>query len=307
MLLLLIPLLSCTSSRDLRPQAIIDGERLLRQGTAAYNDDRYTQATDRFTQALALYQSIDHQPGISSSYYNLIQTAIAVGNYSQAQAQLDRLQQLQQHGNATGPPYRLRLLAVTLLYHQQQYQQAIDTLRPLLPAFSDSHQLMDKSPQHLNGISSMARLMSVIQHQDHNLWLQRFQHAIDDFPQTGPRYRPLLLRLQAEQLAREGRLSSSLEHLQQALSLYKQRAHRRGIAATLQQMARVQLSLEQTGPAIELLQRALKIQRWMMNRNAAQQLIQQLISLHEELDNQPQLQYYRQQLKALQASSDNQP
>lgn len=296
--LLVMPLLSCSTTHDARPQAIIDAETQMQRGTAAYIEDRYAVAARHFSQALQLYHSLDHQPGILSSLSNLAETAIAIGNYSQAEDLLHQLQNQHKLTTDTAHKNRIQLLHIKLLFHQQDYAQAIRKLSPLLPEFNDQQQSKLPMPLDLNIISTMARLMSITDHVDSNLWNRRFQQAMAQQPES-PRYQALWLRLQAEALHRNGDPDQALQRLQQALQLSKQQAHRRGIAASLQHMARIQVSRDEMETAVGLYERALKIQLWTTNKTASEKIMQQLKALHQTLGNHAKALQYQQQLNEL--------
>jgi len=274
---------SCASAPPQRPKAWIDAEQYLQQGTQAFHDDEYAQAADSFSRALKTYLSIDHYPGMIDSYSNLIETTIAIGNYALAHQQLEKIDQLMSDHNDNSRKTRLAVLKVKLLFNQADYTQALSTLQPLLPEFNAQQQLQNRNSDSLNIISSMARISVTTVSDDADLWLQRFQLALQPDQRSSIRYQALLLRLQAQRLQQLGKFSDSAALLEQALSLYHQQAYRRGIAATLQQLADLEVSQQHWELADHYLQRALQIHLWTLNRHESIQVLQQLVSINQLL------------------------
>ncbi|MBC8210481.1 MAG: hypothetical protein H8E21_05385 [Gammaproteobacteria bacterium] len=296
---LVILIQSCASAPQQRPKAWIDAEQYLQQGTQAYHDDEYAQAADSFSQALKTYLSIDHYPGMIDSYSNLIETTIAIGNYALAHQQLEKIEQLMSDNHDSNRQTRVRLLKVKLMFNQADYAQALTTLQPLLPEFNAQQQLQNRNSNSLNIISSMARLSVTTGRDDADLWLQRFQQALQPDQPASARYQALLLRLQAQRLQQQNKFADSASRLEQALSLYHQQAYRRGIAATLQQLADLETRQQHWELADHYLQRALQIHLWTLNQHESIQILEQLVGINQQLGNLQSAENFALQLSKL--------
>lgn len=302
---------SCASTPDSRPKALIDAEYYQQQGTNAFYNDEYSLAADQFTRALKLYQSIDDHTGMLESHINLIETSIAIGNLKSARQQLvslnglpgltDRadLADLADTGSNVNYRDRVILLRVKLLFNEQKYSDAISELQPILPEFNQNDQLLKNNPHNLNILSSMARFSVHTHSTESTIWLKRLELAINQKKGPTDRYQALLLRLQASHKQYKGDFESSKKYINRALTIYRRLAYRRGIAASLQQLANLEVQQQHFEQADNLLQRALNIHLWTLNKKATIKVLEELIKVNNILGNDQAAEEYSEQLNKL--------
>ncbi len=303
-LLALLVIQSCASPPAPRPKAIIEAEYFLQQGTSAFYNDEYPLAASSFTQALKIYRSIDDASGMLDSYINLMETSLAIGNLTLAHQQLLNIETMLSSDSENTHRSRVTLLTVKLLFVEEQYVQAINILQPLLPAFNSQQQVEAVDSNTLNIISSMARLAVLTQRNDATLWLQRLRLAINQDDKNHDRFRALYLRILALQKQQEGKFSDSKKLLNEALSIYHDQAYRRGIAASLQQLANLEILQQNWNQADALLQRALQINLWTLNQREAKKVLEQLIVTNKKLNNDDLVDSFDEQLKKLGVNSN---
>lgn len=285
---------SCASAPEQRPKAVTDAEYFLQQGTAAFYNDEYPLATQHFSRALAIYQSIDDSRGNMTSRLNLIESTIALGHLDSAEQQLHNLELLSISEPAM--QRKLTLLKVRLLGAQSKYPSAISALTPLLPPFDGPQQARKMDQNDMIPLSIMARLAFLSNREDSAVWVQRFENALHDYDDKNNRFRALLLRLQASQKQHEKRYSESKNLLQQALEINQANTNRRAIAGCLQQMAELESEQQHWQSANTYLQRALNIQLWISNQTRVAEVLQQLIAVNQQLGDTDNVRQYSEQL-----------
>jgi len=289
---------SCATNIKVQPKAVTDGQYFLQQGTAEYLNDEYPKAAKSFTQALRLYQSIDNFTGIIESRINLLETAIAIGNFKLAQQQITKLETLLDNKNNIHYQQRITLLKVKILFQKNLYSEALVLLNPMLPAF-DNNNLVKVKTNSLNILSSKARLEVITKGSEASLWLNRFERAIQQSQPVNERFMALLLRTQALLKQQQGMIKESRQLVHQALSLHHKLAYRRGIAASLQQLASLEQDEKNWSQAHYYLQRALKIHLWTLNKMAAIKVIKQLIKTDKHLNNESEIKLLTEQPRIL--------
>ena len=281
----LILLTSCASTPEARPKALLNAEYYLQQGTQAFYNDEYATAAQEFSQALKIYQSIDRETGILESHINLAETSIAIGNHSAAWQQLQTIEGLLENSPHSTYTNQVQLLKIKLLFNEQEYVSALALLEPILPQFDAQQNALSKNDDTLNIIISMTRISITTKSPQAGLWLQRLRQAINPQPEILNRYTAMFYRLQASLLESEGKLTESKSLLNQALDIYHQLAYRRGIAASLQQLATLEIKQQQWQQADLLLQRALKIHLWTLNQRDTIEVLQHLVDVNNQLGN----------------------
>ena len=236
-----------------------------------------------------------------NSRINLIETAIAIGNLAQAELLLASVEAMQRRNHTTDYQTRIALLKTRLFFHQRNYPRALFAIQPLIAALNEQTSGHSEN-ERLNILSSMARLAITRQSADATQWLQRFQHSLRQSKQDNVRYQALLYRLQAQKKQQEGAYAESQRLLEQALASYQQLAYRRGIAASLQQLAELEAQQQHWQQADGLLQRALPIHLWTLNRIAATQVLERLIDINHRLDRKEIAESFNQQLSRMQST-----
>ncbi len=300
-LLAIIVIQACASPPTPRPKAITEAEYFLQQGTSAFYNDKYPSAARNFSEALKIYRSIDERNGILKSYINLMKTSLAISNLEQAHQQLTEIEAILSDQDSDTENYRQKvtLLKVKLLFKEEKYTQAIQHLQPLLPTFNTRQLAQQETNNTINIIASMARLAVTTQQQDATLWLQRLQLALNNRENNQGLYKALYLRIKALQRQHEGDFDKSKFLLNEALTIYHSLAYRRGIAASLQQLADLEIQQLNWDKAGQLLQRALKIHLWTLNQRETKKVLQLLIKISRNLQNEDLANTYTQQLNQL--------
>jgi tetratricopeptide (TPR) repeat protein len=290
-----ILLAACVSQPDRRPEVQIQGEQQLKRGTHAYVNNDYHTAAAMFRESLALYQGIDDLDGIAQSRINLVETALAVGNYRSAAEQLDALDRLTEQAGGTAYRERARLLRATLAFREGRLAEAERLLAPLLPAFDDNDRTLGRpSEAGLNALASQARIASESSMAQAAPWLRRLANTLKmEMFKERPSIEALLQRLLARQAVEAGRPGVAVAHLEQALAAVKRAGDRRGIANTLQALARLHMHEERWQTAAELLQRALDVRSAMLDRAGIAAVLHDLILVEERLGNQTRAQALR--------------
>lgn len=284
---------ACGKTVEYQPKAVTDAEYYSQQGTSAFFNDEYPNAAKHFTKALKIYQSIDRFSGIIDSRINLIETAIAIGNFNLAQHQIKQLESDLAANNNKDIIQRITLLKVKIEFQQEHYLEALGLLNPLLSELKNT-------PLRLNILSSKARLEVMTRSPEATEWIQKFEQSLQKSEPQNERFKALLLRTQALHKQHNGLLKESKQLIHQALSLHHKQAYRRGIAASLQQLASVEYDEENWLKTEFYLQRALNIHLWTLNKPSAIKVLKQLIQTHQQLSNEEKVQLYSEQLRKLQ-------
>ncbi len=287
LIVLCTAVIGCVGQPDRRPEVQIQGELQLQRGTRAYINNDYRTAAAMFRRSLELYQSIDDLEGIAHSRINLIETALAVGNYEAASRQLSELSRLVAQGGLVQYRERLQLLRASLAFQQRRYEEALALLEPLLPEFDDDGRVIGTpSEEALSAMASRARIASEYSQTEARLWMARLSNALkSEIFKERPAIEALLERLKARMAVEDGRLDTATEHLARALDAYKLAADRRGIAATLQAQARLRMQQEKWDDAEGLLRRALSVRSWMLDRAGTVAVLGDLVTVNERLGN----------------------
>jgi tetratricopeptide (TPR) repeat protein len=291
LILLLLGLGGCVGTPDLRPETQIQGERELQRGTCAYNNNDYRTAARQFSQALKLYRSVDDLDGIAQSSINLIETALAIGNYPAVEQRLLELTRLVEAANLHRYRARINLLRASLAFKQQNHADAIAALEPILPSFNDKQLLSQKlTDESMSALASRASIACEIDAADAPLWLERLDNALDEeFFRRRPALEGLLHRLRGKLQQSAGRETEALLQYELALDFYRKAGDRRGIATTLHSQARIHITQAAWNKTESLLQRALSIRLWLTDRSGTLAVVEDLIRLYQHTDQQAKL------------------
>lgn len=279
--LLLLLLAGCASPPPERPPVLVDSERYLHQGVAAFHNDEYRLAADLFQRALHLYQGIDHRRGELLCRLNLAETALAVDNHAAAEGQLAAAAGLVQADPALRP--RLALLRARLALRRGMHAEAGQWLEGLLPGFDGERVTTALDSTTLAVLAVRTRLAFDRGDEDAGLWSRRFSLAVGEGER--PLYRARALRFEAA-LAPSGQAA---EKLDQALALYKAVPYRPGIAATLEAQAALHMSAERWLEAEDALRRALAVRSVLLNRADTADVLRRLMRVNTALGRSEQV------------------
>lgn len=288
LLLLLAALLSaCASVSDRRPEVVRKSEYYLEQGVDAFANSDYVAAASFFKKALGHYRSIDDTRGILLSRINLAETAMATGNTTAVQRQLDDAEAvIERSENLSRFRPRLQLLQAQLEWRIREKRTSLALVEPLLPAFDDTD-LPEERPSLLELTALTLRTdiaFSAIDTapDEARRWLRRLDAALARNSDTTPLHDARLNRFRALLAHRSGDTATALKLLDDAMESYRVAAVRPALAATLTETARLYMSQEAWATAIERLQRALYIRVWIMDRVGSREVLLLLEAAYRE-------------------------
>jgi tetratricopeptide (TPR) repeat protein len=265
-----LSLSACVTTPDLRPELYLKSEQMMQQGLQAYEQDNFTEAQQKFSQALELYQSFDNDKGIALSLLNLIETALGVSDFKQAQVYL---KQVKSYALATDLKRKVILLEVKLAFEQENYPLALANLKPLLGELEGQKNLGDAQ---LNLLAMQARLEVLNSSLTQSAALAKFETALAQNEAKSPYYQALLQRILAVIALKRRDYLSATTLLTQALTYYKEQANRRSIAACLEDLAEIEIAQRHQPAAQNYLQRALVIRQWLKNKYKSDKIVKQL-------------------------------
>lgn len=275
LLLLSLALFACAKSPDLRPDVYARGERLLSSGVLEYKNENYTGAQQKFYRALMLYQSIDSSKGTQLARVNLVESLLAINDFAAAEVQLTILKQEKKNGVINGLLNdRIVMLEVKLLFQKQQYREALVVIEPLL---LQMEQQEIKANKRLELLATAARLEALVSDETESQRISKFREALL-LERTGQtKYQIILKRIDAINAMQNQQYDEALILLHEALDYYKDQTDRRAIAACLEDIAEIELKLDNQEQALNYLERALAIRTWLKDQYHIDK-IQQLIS-----------------------------
>jgi uncharacterized protein HemY len=266
-------LTACVSTGDSRPAAYLKGETLLQQGLELYKNDDFVQASQKFTAALVWYQSFDNAKGMALSQLNLLETALAINDFAQAQTLLDTLKN---QPLASEFSNKFSLLQVKLALQQTHYDVALQKLQPLLAQLDLAQPASDSL---LNLLAIQARLEIAIHPLAASTGLSHFQTALTTLASPSAYYQALLNQVLARIAFNQQHYPQANNLLTQALTYYQTQARRRAIADCLEELAEVQRAQRNWQAAKQNLTKALIIRSWLKDSYKSNHLKQQLHAL----------------------------
>ncbi len=266
-------LFACVSDGDYRPIPYLNAEHLVRKGLEAYQKDHFREAGEKFNEAFVLYQSFDNTQGCVLSLLNLLETALAIHDFSRAQQTIGLLATYPIEGEFKD---KLAILETKLAFQQQHYSLGLQKLQPLFA------QLPPQTPptaQMLSLYAMQAELELLNNPSNASQGLKRFQAALQTLPEPSPYYQAALYRLLGLEAMLQQQFSSAKIWLEKALNYYQIRAQRRAIADCLEILARVALTQHQTQQAKQHLEKGLAIYVWLKDAYKIQLIQQQIAAL----------------------------
>lgn len=266
----LITLIACTNSPDLRPDVYINADSLLQSGINAYKEDRYPVAIQHFNRAMTFYESVDDEHGVIKARLNLANTALAYSDFKAAKTQIENLKQQSTKGLlAASLTQRLIFLQTKFYFAQQDYANALDTIKPLL----------EQPPFSLKLLATMARLEALNSRATETLWLNKFQQALAKLELKNIKQQMVLNRILAHYAVKEEDYNQAEILLNTALNYYKKQASRRAIADCLEQLAEIAQLKNNLSKAREQWNKALKIRLWLKDEYKAEYIRKQLLKI----------------------------
>jgi tetratricopeptide (TPR) repeat protein len=265
------------------PASVRTAERYLRNGVQAFHDSDYAGAAALFGKAHGLYRSLDHGEGMTLAAINLAETALLMGSYARADAQIRAAgAMVEARGLQARFGTRLALLEATAAYGLGEKERALARLAPLLPAFAADHQ-PTRPVQGDIGIAAVVlrTRMAFDAGEGESSWTYRLENVIRNTAPADAMLRARLWRFQGLLAQRAGDSALARERLEAALALYRQHANRPGTAAVLYELGGLALAAQQWSEAQDYLERALYIHTWILDRPGAAQSLQALAEVHQ--------------------------
>ncbi|MCU7835215.1 MAG: hypothetical protein KZQ83_08145 [gamma proteobacterium symbiont of Taylorina sp.] len=283
-LFLMMSLLSCAMTSDTeesqQPERIRDAENLLVRGVADYSQSDYLQAGIFFTRALHLYRSIDNPQGIVLSCINLAKTSLVTGDILRAEAFVDKAKSILHSSLLLQREHLINYLAIvdsSIKIEKMEYHAAKEILQPLLDtAYSKQSEI------NIAAVQNRLRIAIEEQASDAFVWMQSYSDLLQlsESPRLNQNAR--LLRFKA---ALNDNVEEQNQNYNMALNLYRQAAHRMGIAATLEEWAQQQYENQYYHAAANKLRRALFIRIELKDRRNSQAILVILQKIYRQSGN----------------------
>jgi tetratricopeptide (TPR) repeat protein len=230
-------LLSCasTGSSDETTQNksiyFINAENYLDKGNTYYQQFDYKRANEFFRDALNLYRSIDNSEGIIISCLNLSKTYLALGNLTLAEKYLTRAKnRLELSKDQTLNPLliHIHIVGSSILIKRRDFSQA----NLLLALIADPVRYQSNEIK-LAYIKNNVIIAIETKNTEAQQWIQKYENLMNELPADNAARKARLLRFKAA--IHENHNKTKLYH--DALTLYRELAHKPGIAATLEDWA----------------------------------------------------------------------
>lgn len=279
-LLISLTLAACTRQVPVNetPVMLQRAEKFMAQGVKKYKRFQYPAARAKFILALHEYQSFNDTSGVVRSRLNLARVYLNLGELAGAEKQLSlarkiitdkQLDHLTQHAD---------ILASSLLIKQKQYEQATEFLIPYL---TDNKDLKTTNPSLWRAILQNRTLIAFGKNENKKLWLQRYKQAVSTELE---KYRPRLLRFEAEIALQDEGVNSAKLLLEEALELYRRQSNPRGVAYTFLEKATILYKNFLKQEAKIEFERALSAGFRIRDRLVVVSALESLITLCKELE-----------------------
>ena len=191
-----INLNSCVSYPGSDSIIVANAKNYTNEGIQAYQNADWYRAQQLFLKAKLLYQSVDDQQGILSSYTNLIEVALSTKDFKSAQNYLTLASEMIIAPELNHFKNRINLLYSHLFILNKQYARAEQQLQSLLPKFLGNEVESTTDDIQIAAIANRTKL-AFLQEQEQELWTQRYAKILSRDGSATPSMRARLLRFQA--------------------------------------------------------------------------------------------------------------
>lgn len=237
------------------PLPVQMAELNLASGVSAFYQGDLQSARIQFTDALALYRSIDYVNGMANASLNLAKTFMAAGNVTQARLHLHQARTIAEKEGLTELGHHLDLQAASLAILERQFAEARALLAPYLPGGEFAAPVNGFTLAALQNRILIAQQTAPAEAPE---WIERYARAVAAAPDSSQE-QARLYRFRAALADKAGDRQGRDEAYQKALAIYRSITARSGIAATLTEWARDGLAANQLTLSDDLLQRALSV------------------------------------------------
>jgi hypothetical protein len=272
-------LLACASSEQKpRPELIEQADKTISSGVFSYNQSDYADAEKLFTRALYRYRGIDNPEGIASSCINLAKTRLSQGDTVSAKQWINSAQQIIENNGLNHLKSHATIVSSSIDIETQDYAAAKQLLAPLL---DDTDKSIDQ-PTRLAALQNRTRI-AFAENSEAATWTERYASQITA---NDPLYKARLARFRA---ALAGDDTTSSAEFNTALTIYRNQAHRPGIAATLSEWARHEIEQQHYDSAKNKLARALFIRAELMDKNKCREILDLYARTYTDTNNEEAL------------------
>ena len=250
-----------------------------------YQQGRYKSAIRQFTFALSIYRAIDNLDKQAHIHINLIQTALLINNTDLANTHLNALSELIEFGQLAQLSSRHQFLKCDYLLKTNQNDHAFNCLNKLL---AENFNRSDQSIQHVAKINLAIASIRLEMPEAANFLAQAKQQNNDS-----PLLKARFLRLKAALTKKKQNYSAAELSYSTALQYYQEALFQPGIAATLTELAELNILQQNTEKARHQLNRALAIRLHISDFHSADKLLSKLINLEQTQGNQDAVSQYQ--------------
>ena len=290
-------LVACASSeqKQPRPELIEQADTTISNGVASYNQADYTTAEKLFTRALYRYRGIDNPEGIAASCINLAKTRLSLGDTAAATQWIDSAQQAIETGAPGHLQSHVSIVRSSIAIETRDYETAKRLLAPLLDE-------ADKSIDHPTRLAALQNRTRIAfaENSEAAAWTERYAKQVTA---NDPLQQARLARFRAV-LSTDNETGDA--QFNAALAIYRNQAHRPGIAATLTEWAQRDIEQQRYTSAENKLKRALFIRAELMDRKNCSEILDALQRIYTDTDNTDRLALTRNWIKQLDAEDFNQ-
>lgn len=287
LLLLFLSVISgCSTISDERPGPVRKSEYYLEHGVSAFEESRFIDAADFFRKALAHYRSIDDSTGILLSRINIAETALALGNFKLANAEIRQAKKIDKAVLTREYLDRLALLQAQVHWRAGNRKESLGLLEIMLPQFDIDHKAVGKTNASTVGAVTLRTDIAMTTANSDKVtaitWLTRLSKLISNIKNEHPLHKARLLRFEAKLAQLQQNDSKALNQLKQALVLYRDAAIRPAIAATLSEQGDVYMQMGDWNAAINSFERASYIRLWIADQVGAKEVMMKLRNAYQK-------------------------
>ena len=181
---------------------------------------------------------------------------------------------------------RIKLSLVSIAIKQRNYDEAKQSLNTLLPEFDNKLQPKDRLNEvQLSAIANRVQIAFDEGSPDKGEWTMKFKNALRSARESSGSLNGRLRRFQAQLAIEENAFDQADARYREALQHYKHDVHRPGIAATLEEWAKLLNSQSAWEDAEDRLRRAMYIRMWMLDRSGTERILLMLRQVNTKLGN----------------------
>lgn len=254
-----------------KPEIVESAYRDLKAGVSNYNKSKYTLAGSYFSTALSTFRSIDHREGIASSCLNLAKVHLEKNNLKQAAEYLDIAETLVEQSDIRSLRDHLSVTRSSLDIANNNLEDARASLDPIV-------RTEKRSAVKLAALQNRIRIAFIENDIDTARSLTNTLSASLSGDKNST-YQARLKRFEAKLSANR---EDAERNYQAALGIYRNHAHRPGIASTLHEWGDALIRYNEPVSAEDKLLRGLFVRQSMEDQEGSIRLLLSLNELYRE-------------------------